>query len=336
MKQIFATSDQPTLMDLLSATSSPESVSGPQRCAMPGGQMIGQSGLDPVHANLSARQAQEKGLLMSGTFGRIGSISSNMLEQPAYRFLENKLRAKTGLLGSTLYNLTWKGRETPSGRLISALRASARRTSVKDCIGWPTASARDWKDTAGMAVTATNPDGTKRTRLDQLPRKAQLASWPTPKVQNANTPSQHGQGGLGLQESVQLSGWPTPMAGTPAQNGNNAAGNNDSSRKTVEVVNYSGWTTPSASDGMRGGCITQNMSGSSLAQMSAYLKKNAQPVRLTADGQILIGSDAEMESSGQLDPAHSRWLMGLPPEWCDCAVTAMQSLSRKRKPSSKR
>jgi hypothetical protein len=37
-------------------------------------------------------------------------------------------------------------------------------------------------------------------------------------------------------------GWPTPMAGTPAQNGNNEAGNNDSSRKTVALA--AGWPTP--------------------------------------------------------------------------------------------
>ena len=39
--------------------------------------------------------------------------------------------------------------------------------------------------------------------------------------------------------------WPTPMAGTPAQNGNNAAGNNDSSRKTV---NLASWPTAAARD----------------------------------------------------------------------------------------
>jgi site-specific DNA-cytosine methylase len=41
--------------------------------------------------------------------------------------------------------------------------------------GWSTPSARDWKDSAGMATTGVNPDGSTRTRLDQLPRQAQLA-----------------------------------------------------------------------------------------------------------------------------------------------------------------
>lgn len=96
--------------------------------------------------------------------------------------------------------------------------------------------------------------------------------------------------------------WPTPMAGTPAQNGNNAAGNNDFSRKAEELAkglwttpqahdvtmrgsgqkpsskagnaclarDADNWTTPSATDGERGGTgITPNMSGSSLTQKVA-------------------------------------------------------------------
>ena len=40
--------------------------------------------------------------------------------------------------------------------------------------GWVTPSSRDWKDTPGMSTTGTNPDGTTRSRQDQLPRQAAM------------------------------------------------------------------------------------------------------------------------------------------------------------------
>lgn len=51
--------------------------------------------------------------------------------------------------------------------------------------GWCSPSELDWKDTPGMAMTATNPDGTIRTRADQLPRQAALAGYATPHASDA-------------------------------------------------------------------------------------------------------------------------------------------------------
>lgn len=105
-----------------------------------------------------------------------------------------------------------------------------------------------------------------------------------------------------------------------------------------DVVILAAWQTPKAMDGV---FATPRTSGRPMhrathlqTQAIAQLTDNsdlppvARPIRITASGQMLTGSDAEMESSGQLNPAHSRWLMGYPPEWDDCAVTAMPS-SRK-------
>ena len=223
-----------------SVISSPELVSGPMPCGEPAGATTGQCGPDHAPASLSAWQALAVGCATSGTYGPLGSGSSN--SAALQRLLESKLRARTQNLGSTLYKLTWKPWGTPSGVSRFRLRASAHRTFEIDCTGWP-----------------------------------------TPRV-----------GGVGET----LESWER--------------------RKATEYQKYPG-------KGL----------GSPSLDTAAQMTVSSAPARLTASGEMLIGSSAGMESGGQLNPAHSRWLMGLPPEWDACAPTETRSTLSKRKSGAK-
>ena len=335
-------SAQLTLWDIPNAISSLVSVFGVTPFAAPVGPIPAPSGQDHALVSLSARQAKERGLLTSGTYGPRSSISS--ASAALQSFLESRLQAVTASLGSTLYKLTWKQRATPVGRLIPALRASVLRTSGRDFTGalggwptprvgtnggygnadrpkgpcgrledsvqlsvWVTPSARDWKDTPGMATERA--DGL--ARLDQLPRQANLAGWTTP----AATDNRRGgtmtenMTGSSLVQLVTLAGYPTA-----ASDGN--GGKRPHPDTTMTGQHPSGRKV--------------NMGLASQAHIG-FLK--TAPARLTASGDLLTGSSAGMESGGQLNPAHSRWLMGLPTEWDACAAMVTQSMPRKRKRS---
>ena len=153
-------------------TSLPVSESGALRFDALGGMTPAEYGQALAPANLSARQAKALGLLTSGICGplSIGSLPSAALQS----YLESRLQARTQILGSTLYKLTWKPWVTPSGPSRSRLRASVRRTSATDCTGWPTPVVRDIRNSGGSET-----NGSRHADRD-LPRCAGMTRTDPP------------------------------------------------------------------------------------------------------------------------------------------------------------
>lgn len=304
--------------DTGSATSSPASESGATRSGKRGSVTTKKSGPEAAPASPSATPARERRSMMSAICGRNSSASS--ASAALALSLASRLQAVSASLGSTLYTLTWKARRTPSGRSIPALRASEARTSGSGFTGWPTPVKEDARSSARHGYMVTGNDGT--TLLDA----ARMAGWLTPTANEdaAGNPGKKMQPMLGSQ--VKLSGWPTPMAGTKENEDYNEAGNTDASRKTVALA---GWPTPTKGNGDRGGMDPAQRTGHMVNLQDAATLATG-PARLTASGELLTGSAARMESGGQLNPAHSRWLQGLPAAWDDCAPTATRSTRRSR------
>lgn len=273
-------SDPMIYEDLLRSISLQGLAFGHMPCAVWAGKTAEKSGQVPAHASLSARQAKEKGLLTSGTYGPpcIGWSGSVALSLS----LASNLQVLTQMTGSTLYRLTWKTWVMPSGRVRFRLRASVPRTSGTELIGWPTPTANAWK----------HPSNAGR------------------------------QGGLNLQTAAQLSGWTTPSA-SDSRRGGRGITEGMSGSSLAQQVKMAGWPTPTASDhkgGYPGGRIRKGKISTDRLDVVAQI---AGPVRLTASGKMLTGSNAQMENGGQLNPALSLWLMGLPPEWDEFEPTEM-------------
>jgi hypothetical protein len=266
-----------------SAISSPALADGALRFVSLDGPTIAPSGPAVVPASLSARQAKAMGLLTSGTYGLPGIGSSNSVALSSS--FGEQVESPAGRAWLDLVSTDLEGLATPAGRSISLLRASGRRVSGNACSGWP---------------TAKTPTGGANSQRDL-----------------------RGAGGPDLQEVAKLSGWPTATAKDGASSGvlaYPATATHHSGTTLTDASRLSGWSHDWKDTAGMAETAT-NPDGSTRTRLD-QLPRQAQ---LAAHGPTPTGSTAVTRRSGQLNPAHSRWLMGYPPAWDDCAVTAMPS-----------
>jgi len=255
--------------------------------------MTARSGLEAAPANLSAQRAKGKEPLIPATYGLCGSGSSASIALS--QFLANKLAMQFATGGSILFRQTWKVLTTPLGRQLWAHIASVRRTS-------------------GSGFT----------------------SWPTPNHNPTGARSQGRNGGLNLQTAVLVAGWPTPTKGNAdgsqmAKDASATGKRPNGSKATVslnQVATLASWATPNARD-WRSNEAGEEHHAARWAQTRG--KPLSEQTHQLVSGPTANGFHASMGKRGRLNPAFSRWLMGLPLEWDACAPTETVSSLRRRR-----
>jgi len=142
-------------------------------------------------------------------------------------------------------------------------------------------------------------EGKERKRYLKLPGASQLASWPTPQ---------------GPKTEDLIAAMKAKGHGVSNLN---------------EAALLSSWPTPTTRDHKDG-----DAESCKNVPVNALLGRTA--VLATASGPTPNGSPAGTENRGQLNPALSRWLMGLPVSWDLCALSVIPTVRTRNVSSTPR
>lgn len=194
---------------------------------------------------------------------------------------------------------------SPSAILQSCLENKLRERldvngSVEYALTW-----KHWDMLSGPQVCALQ-SSIRRTEGQEY------IGWPTPDTYPARRgPSQIHRNSPGIMALVE---WSTPTSRD--WKGHTITPNHPKGYNTNIPNQLMGWSTPMVADGKK-----------------HTARSHQENLVKQVIGQTGPQSNAATVKRAVLHPDLPRWLMGYPPEWCDCAVMAMP-LSRKSPPSS--
>ena len=133
--------------------------------------------------------------------------------------------------------------------------------------------------------------------------------------------------------------WPSPVS-NDAKGSAYTYANGDHERRSLKLLGaarLASWNTPTQNE--PGGSAESFLARKEAARaagkkLGVSLTALNMQARLVAPGVTRSGSPATTERPDQLNPAHSRWLMGFPTVWDGCAPMAMPSSRKSRRRSS--
>ena len=159
----------------------------------------------------------------------------------------------------------------------------------------------------------------------QMQMVANLSHVPTPKAMTGGQTSRSGD----RKDELLMTGVPTPTAHDAHRGGQakRAMGEERHGSNLQDFAMLMAVATPSTRD-----YKSASASDEHHAKRASQTRGKPLSEQLAASGPTPSGSPAATASSGQLNPAYSRWLMGLPAAWDIAAINASRKLKRTPRP----